>query len=48
MPFDSNQWWNERGPFRLLHECLPLRMALILNTLGQNNQNNQDLKWVQP
>jgi 2-polyprenyl-6-hydroxyphenyl methylase/3-demethylubiquinone-9 3-methyltransferase len=38
MPFDSNQWWNERGPFRLLHECLPLRMALILNTLSQDHQ----------
>ncbi len=41
MPFDSNEWWNEHGPFRLLHECLPLRMTFILNTLRQENQDIQ-------
>ncbi len=42
MPFDSPDWWNEHGPFRLLHECVPLRMAFILNTLGQElGQDNQ-------
>ncbi len=44
MPFDSNEWWNEHGPFRLLHECLPLRMAFILNRLGQDNQDIRHTK----
>ncbi len=39
MHFDSQDWWNEHGPFSLLHECLLLRMTFILNTLRQENQD---------
>ena len=31
--FDSSHWWDETGPFRLLHLWIPLRMQFILDHL---------------
>lgn len=30
----SGQWWDERGPFRLLHEMTPQRIAFLKEKLG--------------
>jgi len=33
MSFDSELWWDEQGPFALLHAWMPLRMQFILEQL---------------
>ena len=44
MNFDSKEWWNEHGPFRLLHEWLPLRLDFILKTLHKENLEQESPK----
>lgn len=40
MYFDSQDWWNERGPFALLHQWMPLRMDFLLKTLRAHSPEN--------
>ena len=32
--FQTQAWWDEKGPFKILHTLSPLRMQWILNTLS--------------
>ena len=39
----SNEWWNDRGKFRVLHEIRPLRIEYILNQFDKRDVNNIDV-----
>ena len=34
--FQTEAWWDEKGPFKILHTLSPLRMQWILNTLSHH------------
>lgn len=36
----SNYWWDEKGPFKLLHEINPLRIKYILDSCSNNFQRD--------
>ena len=36
----SNHWWDDKGPFRLLHEINPLRIKYILETCSNHFQRD--------
>ncbi len=46
----SSTWWDENGPFRILHEITPLRMAFIKDNLeisfGRTNKGAKPLKGL--
>ncbi len=39
----SDEWWNEKGKFRVLHKIRPLRMEYILKQIGNKNLKNMDI-----
>ena len=38
----SDEWWNENGKFKILHQIKSLRMTYILDQI--NNRNIKNLK----
>ena len=43
--FDSvaHEWWNKRGPYKLIHNLLPVRLNYIQSQLDINNLNILDI-----
>ncbi len=39
----SNEWWNENGKFRVLHEIRPIRIDYILKQIKNYNVNNLEI-----
>ena len=36
----SQEWWNPKGKFKILHQILPLRIRYILDNIDNNNISN--------
>ena len=36
----SQEWWNPKGKFKILHQILPLRIRYILDNIDKNNISN--------
>ncbi len=39
----SNEWWDENGKFKILHQIKPIRMKYILSQFKENNVKNLDI-----
>ena len=39
----SNEWWDEDGKFRVLHQIRPIRIKYILDQISQKNVKNLDI-----
>jgi 2-polyprenyl-6-hydroxyphenyl methylase/3-demethylubiquinone-9 3-methyltransferase len=46
--FDSADWWDPSGPFRLLHAWMPLRLRFILEHLARDYLNTPGSSMEQP
>lgn len=39
----ANDWWDENGKFKVLHQIRPLRIEYILNSVGKDNLSGLDI-----
>ena len=39
----SNEWWDEDGKFKVLHQIRPIRIKYILDQISQKNVKNLDI-----
>ena len=39
----SEEWWDENGKFKVLHQIRPIRIEFILDQLAQNNMKNPNI-----
>ncbi|MDC3131990.1 methyltransferase domain-containing protein, partial [Pelagibacteraceae bacterium] len=39
----SNEWWDENGKFKILHQIRPIRVRYILDQINNNSPKNLDI-----
>ena len=39
----SDEWWNENGKFKILHQIRPIRIKYIIDQINNKNLKNLDI-----